>query len=173
MKKMILWMLAATLFPMCVHAQVASRGVGNYSDAVVVYALQQMSDPSAGKSVLIQQQTEKNAGQIFLENARKFALLPKSEGQLRAELRTEMEQYLENDGDVNVVDSANNTALHWAALHGDVELAKMLFDYGIDPKIANRAGNTPARIAKRLRRSSFAALLEQYEQKWEAGSADK
>ena len=50
---------------------------------------------------------------------------------------------LTNRPDLNARDEAGNTALHWAALNGDVELVKILLNVGSPYDVENKAGATP------------------------------
>ncbi|HMB74377.1 MAG TPA: ankyrin repeat domain-containing protein, partial [Gammaproteobacteria bacterium] len=49
--------------------------------------------------------------------------------------------------DVNAAQSDGATALHWAAYHGDADLAELLLEAGADPSTANRNGSTPLWLA--------------------------
>ena len=54
---------------------------------------------------------------------------------------------LERGADVNEVQSDGATALHWAAYHGDADMAALLLEAGANPSIANRNGSTPMWLA--------------------------
>ncbi len=55
---------------------------------------------------------------------------------------------LEEGADVNASQGDGMTALHWAAEHGDVEMAMMLLDAGADLEMATRLGeHTPLHVA--------------------------
>lgn len=54
---------------------------------------------------------------------------------------------VQDGADVNAAQADGATALHWAAYHGDTELAELLLDAGADPSAANRNGSTPMWLA--------------------------
>ena len=54
---------------------------------------------------------------------------------------------LESHADVTVPSADGTTALHYAVLQDDVDLAGLLLDAGADPRAANRYGITPLRLA--------------------------
>jgi len=64
---------------------------------------------------------------------------------------------LQDGADVNAGQSDGATALHWAAYHGDVQLAGFLLEAGADIAVANRNGSTPMWLAAN---QGDAALLE-------------
>src|SRR5690606_16097926 len=59
----------------------------------------------------------------------------------------QVQQLLQDGLDVNGAQADGATALHWAAYHGDVELARQLLEAGADPSRANRNGSTPMWLA--------------------------
>jgi ankyrin repeat protein len=56
-------------------------------------------------------------------------------------------QLLRDKADVNGAQADGATALHWAAYHGDADLAELLLDAGANPAAANRNGSTPLWLA--------------------------
>ncbi len=56
-------------------------------------------------------------------------------------------QLLQNGFNVNVGQADGATALHWAAYHGDADLAELLLEAGADLTAANRNGSTPMWLA--------------------------
>lgn len=67
------------------------------------------------------------------------ALMRRDDAQVR--------RLVENGADVNVGQADGATALHWAAYHGDAELAELLLEAGADVSAANRNGSTPMWLA--------------------------
>ncbi|GLC36382.1 hypothetical protein PLESTM_000437500 [Pleodorina starrii] len=61
------------------------------------------------------------------------------------------------DFNVNLRDTLQRTALHWAAELGNVEAAELLIDYGIDVKAVECNGRTSVHLAAR---SGDRAMLE-------------
>ncbi|EEY54526.1 ankyrin-like protein [Phytophthora infestans T30-4] len=61
--------------------------------------------------------------------------------------------------DVNVGDSLFNTALHYAADGGQVEVAKVLFEMGADANLSNRRLTTPLHMAVSKAKFRMAKLL--------------
>ncbi len=59
----------------------------------------------------------------------------------------EVTRLLRDGADVNAVQADGATALHWAAYHGDADLAETLLDAGANPAAANRNGSTPLWLA--------------------------
>ena len=55
--------------------------------------------------------------------------------------------WLERKADVNQAQVDGMTALHWAAYHDDLEMARLLVDAKADVKAANRYGVTPLSLA--------------------------
>jgi ankyrin repeat protein len=64
---------------------------------------------------------------------------------------------LQDGADVNLRQTDGATALHWAAYHGDAELAALLLEAGADASAANRNGSTPLWLASN---QGDAAVLE-------------
>ena len=57
---------------------------------------------------------------------------------------------LQHGADVNAAEGDGMTALHWAAEHGDHELAKLLLEAGANPRAETRVGrHTPLHVAAR------------------------
>src|SRR4051812_39157500 len=53
--------------------------------------------------------------------------------------------------DVNAAQGDGNTALHWAAYHGDAEMVQMLLQAGADVKAKTRIGEmTPLLLASQI-----------------------
>ena len=78
-------------------------------------------------------------------------------GDLRA-----VKEQLANGVDINAGDSEFGvTALSWAALLGDTEIAKFLIEKGADVNAKSRDGSTPLHSAAFLGRAEFAELLIQ------------
>jgi ankyrin repeat protein len=59
----------------------------------------------------------------------------------------QVRRLLQDGADVNFAQADGATALHWAAYHGDADLAKLLLEAGADPSAANREGSTPLWLA--------------------------
>jgi ankyrin repeat protein len=59
----------------------------------------------------------------------------------------EVRRLLQSGADVKAAQADGATALHWAAYHGDAELAVLLLDAGADVTAANRNGATPLWLA--------------------------
>ena len=59
----------------------------------------------------------------------------------------EVRRLLQEGADANAVQADGATALHWAAYHGDTELASLLLEAGADPAAVNRNGSTPLWLA--------------------------
>jgi ankyrin repeat protein len=59
----------------------------------------------------------------------------------------EVRRLLQEGADVNVAQADGSTALHWAAYHGDVDLAQRLLKAGANVAAANREGSTPMWLA--------------------------
>jgi uncharacterized protein len=54
---------------------------------------------------------------------------------------------IEADADVNAIQATGDTALHFAAQHGNIDLIVALLEFGADTRIANIKGLTPADLA--------------------------
>ncbi len=67
-------------------------------------------------------------------------------------------QLLKDGFEVNSAQADGATALHWAAYHGDVELAELLLKAGAAPAAANRNGSTAMWLAAN---QGDAAMLEE------------
>ena len=65
--------------------------------------------------------------------------------------------------DVNLVNHLGMSPLHWAALGGRNDVAKVLLDYGADPSMPNTVldGMTPGHLAGLMGYEELAALLNQ------------
>jgi len=75
--------------------------------------------------------------------------------------RAAVQRLLEDGANVNSAQADGATALHWAAYHGDADLARLLLAAGADPSAANRNGSTPMWLAaSRGDAEVLAALLE-------------
>lgn len=61
-----------------------------------------------------------------------------------------------NQGDV----AFGATPLHWAALRGQADVAKLLLAQGADVNVRNKDGETPLQVAERAKRSDVAQLLK-------------
>ncbi len=61
--------------------------------------------------------------------------------------QTRIQSLLEQSVDVNASQVDGMTALHWAALHDDLETARLLVKAGADTNAANRYGVTPLTLA--------------------------
>jgi ankyrin len=59
----------------------------------------------------------------------------------------EVRALVEAGGDVNAAQPDGATALHWAAYHGDHDLARRLLEAGANVSAANRNGSTPLWLA--------------------------
>ena len=59
----------------------------------------------------------------------------------------ELRRLLEDGADVNSSQADGAAALHWAAYHGDADLAELLLEAGADASAANRNGSTPMWLA--------------------------
>jgi ankyrin repeat protein len=54
---------------------------------------------------------------------------------------------LQDGADMNAAQADGATALHWAAYHGDADVAALLLEAGADASAANRNGSTPLWLA--------------------------
>jgi ankyrin repeat protein len=54
-----------------------------------------------------------------------------------------------------------NTALHWAASKGDIEIARILLDHGANPTVRNREGQTPLELAHKQGETRFVFFLQE------------
>lgn len=70
---------------------------------------------------------------------------------------TGVSRLIQDGADVNSSQADGATALHWAAYHGDEELAELLLEAGANPTAANRNGSTPMWLAAT---QGDAAMLE-------------
>lgn len=61
--------------------------------------------------------------------------------------------------EVNARQNDGATALHWAAYHGDVDMARLLLQAGADPAAANRNGSTPMWLAANQGDAAMIAIL--------------
>jgi ankyrin repeat protein len=68
-----------------------------------------------------------------------------------------VQRLLKEGFEVNAGQADGATALHWAAYHGDTDLAGQLLEAGADPATANRNGSTPLWLAAN---QGDAAMLE-------------
>ena len=67
---------------------------------------------------------------------------------------------VDGGADVNVAHGDGMTGLHWAAKHGDVEMAAMLIDAGADPEAVTRLGeHTPLHVASTAGHASVVTVL--------------
>ena len=67
---------------------------------------------------------------------------------------------LQHGGDVNAAEGDGMTALHWAAEHGDHELARLLLEAGANPRAETRVGrHTPLHVAARGGHAPVVRLL--------------
>ena len=66
---------------------------------------------------------------------------------------------------VNIHNAHAQTALMWAAIQGDVELAKWLVEQGADIKAKDADGKTALMLAQEMRREDIADLLKNAEAK--------
>ena len=66
---------------------------------------------------------------------------------------------------VNLRSSTGSTAFHWAALEGDVELAKLLLDAGAKPNLAKNDGSTTLLIAIKNNRITIVQVLLDFNMK--------
>eukprot|EP00198_Chlamydomonas_reinhardtii_P006977 XP_001696313.1 predicted protein [Chlamydomonas reinhardtii] len=64
------------------------------------------------------------------------------------EQRNVVRYLLERGADVNAIDLGDNTALHWAAMRGHVEVVRCLLGAGADRAAANAQGRTPLDLAQ-------------------------
>ena len=62
--------------------------------------------------------------------------------------------------DVNAAQHGGWTALHAAAVHGNVPLVRLLLEAGADPHAKNDTGQTPAALAKTKNHKEVIALLQ-------------
>jgi uncharacterized protein len=73
---------------------------------------------------------------------------------------TAVRALLKQGADVNAAQGDGMTALHWAAMHGDLELAQMLMYAGANPRAATRLnGYTPLFLASREGQASIVEAL--------------
>jgi hypothetical protein len=160
MKKTILLLLALTTLPTFVCAQFASSGAGLGIDHALRQYILQSLDPHA------KQDRQYSEEEIFFRNVRTFVATGKEDAQKREELREKIVEFLDADPqNVNTQDKYHNTALHWAAILGDTEMAELLFAYHIEAKVYNLDGRTPLHIARKYNRADFAKMLVAYDKK--------
>lgn len=82
---------------------------------------------------------------------------------IRAEVR-EVREHIEMGADPNAIDSNGLNGLHYAALNGCVDLAKLLLNRGASPHLsaAILSNATPAQIARDMGYKDVAAALAAY-----------
>ncbi|KAF3925777.1 Ankyrin-2 [Dactylellina cionopaga] len=80
--------------------------------------------------------------------------------------------FLLNDGTINQglmvqlvqsVDGGMRTALHWAALKGNVEIVELLLAAGGNPGALDKSGETPLRYAERKRQENVVEIFRKLE----------
>jgi ankyrin repeat protein len=77
-----------------------------------------------------------------------FAVAESEVADAAMQRKTEEVRRLVQDGaDVNLGQADGATALHWAAYHGNADLAELLLEAGADVSAANRNGSTPMWLA--------------------------
>ena len=59
----------------------------------------------------------------------------------------QVRRLVQDGADVNLGQADGATALHWAAYHGNADLAELLLEAGADASAANRNGSTPMWLA--------------------------
>jgi len=60
---------------------------------------------------------------------------------------------------MNVVDAYGDSALHFAADHGNVAVCRLLVNEGMTKSALNRRAETALEVAKRKKRAEIVALL--------------
>ncbi|ULT29067.1 ankyrin repeat domain-containing protein [Sphingobacterium sp. E70] len=66
---------------------------------------------------------------------------------------------IEADADVNAIQATGETALHFAAQHGNIDFIVALLEFGADTQIVNLAGFTPADLALEKGYKEIAEIL--------------
>jgi len=84
---------------------------------------------------------------------------PVADAAMRGE-KDVLRNLLKGGADANAAQTDGMTALHWAAEHGDAELAQMLLYAGANPKAMTRIGQyTPLHVASRMGNAAVVKML--------------
>lgn len=103
---------------------------------------------------------------VFPESNQEFELIFPPNAILNASYRGDIKtihQILSVNPDKDVRDSLGSTALHVAMFQPNIEVVRLLLDYGFDPNaIADKTGYTPLHNAVMANNLAAARLLLQY-----------
>ena len=67
--------------------------------------------------------------------------------------------FLESDGDLNIIDEKKETLLHKASRNNHFEVVDILIKFGLDINAKNRYGDTPLHLAVQFRNAYVADKL--------------
>ncbi len=77
--------------------------------------------------------------------------------------QTIMAKYLINNGaNVNIITKFNENSLHWVAVKGNISIAKILLDRGVNKNIRNIHGKTALDLAVEQNRDEIIHIIKNY-----------
>lgn len=69
--------------------------------------------------------------------------------------------YQQKSGNLHILDANGRNALHYAASHGQLKVARFLVSLGVDRFAKDKDGNTPLDVVKESERAKFVELLQE------------